>query len=274
MAYSAIVRDAAASTEHIDSAALRLTDAILGYNEQDLVTILKLIATEIGVRHIAYLRLASNKSTDSSLFTAIVTYSPEWQSRYFLKQYVNIDPVIAHGSNALLPFDWEVVPRDNPSSRGFFEDAVNFGMGRNGLSIPVRNRRGIFSLVSFSSEHSHAEWLAYKSANMARLQLLSVLIDSAANKSGKLPARGVTLSRREEQCLIWAARGKTYQEIADILDLSFGSVKSHLDTARHKLHCINLTHAVAVAVASGAIPATSLMRSEVEGNNADEAMVE
>ncbi len=269
MAYSAIVRDASASTEHIDSAALRLTDAILGYNEQDLVTILRLIATEIGVRHIAYLRLASNKSTDSSLFTAIVTYSPEWQSRYFLKQYINIDPVIAHGSNALLPFDWEVVPRDHPSSRGFFEDAVNFGMGRNGLSIPVRNRRGIFSLVSFSSEHSHAEWLAYKSVNMVRLQLLSVLIDSAANKSGKLPARGVTLSRREEQCLIWAARGKTYQEIADILDLSFGSVKSHLDTARHKLHCINLTHAVAVAVATGAIPATSLMRSEVEGAEAD-----
>lgn len=84
-----------------------------------------------------------------------------------------------------------------------------------------------------------------------------------------MPARGVTLSRREEQCLIWAARGKTYQEIADILDLSFGSVKSHLDTARHKLHCINLTHAVAVAVATGAIPATSLMRSEVEGTEAD-----
>ncbi len=105
---------------------------------------------------------------------------------------------------------------------------------------------------------------------MVRLQLLSVLINSAANKSGKLPARGVTLSRREEQCLIWAARGKTYQEIADILDLSFGSVKSHLDTARHKLHCINLTHAVAVAVATGAIPATSLMRSEVEGVDADE----
>ena len=119
MAHSVIVREAGASTDRINSAALRLTDAILGYNEQDLVIILKLIATEISVRHIAYLRLASNKSTDSSLLTAIVTYSPEWQARYFLKQYINIDPVFAYGSNALLPFDWEVVPRDTASSREF-----------------------------------------------------------------------------------------------------------------------------------------------------------
>ena len=139
MAYSATVRDATASTEHIDSAALRLTDLILGYSEQDLVTILKLIATEIGVRHIAYCRLASNKSTDASLFTAIVTFSPEWQSRYFLKQYINIDPVLSQGANALLPFDWEVLRRENPSSHVFFDDAAKFGIGPSGLSIPVRN---------------------------------------------------------------------------------------------------------------------------------------
>ena len=58
--------------------------------------------------------------------------------------------------------------------------------------------------------------------------------------------------------MIWAARGKTYQEIADILNLTFGSVKTHLDTARHKLHCMNLTHAAAVAVATGVIPSKAL----------------
>ena len=71
-----------------------------------------------------------------------------------------------------------------------------------------------------------------------------------------------SLSRREEQCLIWAARGKTYHEIAEILELTFGSVKTHLDTARHKLHCLNLTHAAAFAIATGVIPASALQRSE------------
>jgi DNA-binding CsgD family transcriptional regulator len=93
---------------------------------------------------------------------------------------------------------------------------------------------------------------------MTKLQLMSVLIDSAASINLKLNTPPVSLSKREEQCLIWAARGKTYQDIAEILNLSFGSVKSYLDTARHKLNCINLTHAVAVAVATGVIPAKAL----------------
>jgi DNA-binding CsgD family transcriptional regulator len=122
----------------------------------------------------------------------------------------------------------------------------------------LRNRRGVFALVSFSSDLSNDEWEDYKTANLGKLKLLSVLIDSASSINFKLPAFPVHLSNREEQCLLWAARGKTYQEIAEILGLAFGSVKTHLDAARHKLHCMNLTHAAAVAFATGVIPAQAL----------------
>jgi DNA-binding CsgD family transcriptional regulator len=246
------------STITIDSAAIRLTDTILGYNEQDLEETLKAIAADIGVSHISYLRLSPDKSSDTSLLTAIVTYSIRWQHRYFEKQYVLVDPVIAHGSKAVLPFDWEELASDNPAVQAFFVDALSFGVGQHGLSIPVRNRRGAFSVVSFTSNHSREEWQEYKKHNMIKLQLMSVLIDSAASINLKLNSAPVKLSKREEQCLIWAARGKTYQDISEILNISFGSVKSYLDTARHKLNCINLTHAVAVAVATGVIPAKAL----------------
>ena len=242
----------------IDSAAIRLTDTILGYNEQDLEETLRAIAADIGVSHIAYLRFSPDKSSDTSLLTAIVTYSIRWQQRYFEKQYVLIDPVVVEGSKAVLPFDWEELSTEDPAVRAFFVDASGYGVGGNGISVPVRNRRGVFSLVSFSSNHSKEEWAEYKARNMSKLQLMSVLIDSAASINLRLPTAPVSLSKREEQCLIWAARGKTYQDIAEILNLSFGSVKSYLDTARHKLNCINLTHAVAVAVATGVIPAKAL----------------
>jgi DNA-binding CsgD family transcriptional regulator len=242
----------------IDSAAIRLTDTILGYNEQDLVATLKAIANDIGVAHIAYVRFAPDKSSDSSLLTSTVTYSIQWQTRYFLKQYVLIDPVISTGSKAVLPFDWEELASDEPAVRAFFADATSHHVGRNGVSIPVRNRRAVYSVVSFTSNQSRQEWLEYKKNNMVKLQLLSVLIDSAASINLKLNAPPVKLSRREEQCLIWAARGKTYQDISEILNISFGSVKSYLDTARHKLNCVNLTHAVAVAIATGVIPAKAL----------------
>jgi DNA-binding CsgD family transcriptional regulator len=40
--------------------------------------------------------------------------------------------------------------------------------------------------------------------------------------------------------------------------VAFGSVKTHLDGARHKLRCMNLTQAAAVALATGVIPAQAL----------------
>ena len=242
----------------MDSAAIKLTDTILGYSEQDLEETLKTIAADIGVCHISYLRLSPDKSSDASLLAAIVTYSVPWQHRYFEKQYVLIDPVMAKGSNAVLPFDWDELVSDDPIVKAFFIDALSYGVGRNGVSIPVRNRRGAYAVVSFTSNHSKEEWQEFKKSNMIKLQLISVLIDSAASVNLKLSSPRVKLSKREEQCLIWAARGKTYQDISDILNISFGSVKSYLDTARHKLNCINLTHAVAVAIATGVIPQKAL----------------
>ena len=243
---------------NIDRAAIRLTDTILGSDEEDLSNTLSAIASEVGVRHIAYLRFGLDKRREASLTTAIATYSRAWQTHYFIKDYVHTDPVVAHGRNAVLPFDWDKVANDDPNVLAFLADAAKHGVGRNGLSIPVRNRKGGASLVSFTSDHPKAEWARFKRENMATLQKLSFLIDSAADANSKLRLPAVTLSRHEEQCLIWAARGKTAEEIADVLDLASNSVKAYLDTARHKLHCMNLNHAIAVAFATGVIPAKAL----------------
>jgi DNA-binding CsgD family transcriptional regulator len=241
----------------IESATARLTNVILGECEGDLAETLRSIAAEIGLCHIAYMRVSPDKSADICLLVAVVTYSRLWQHRYFVKKYMATDPVISYGREAIHPFDWTCLPTDDPA-KAFFADALNHNVGRNGLSIPLRNRRGVFALVSFTGDLSKDEWELYKTDNMNGLRLLSVLIDSAANINFKLPPFRVHLSTREEQCLLWAARGKTYQEIAEILGVAFGSVKTHLDGARHKLRCMNLTHAAAVAFATGVIPAQAL----------------
>ena len=252
------LREASEVKVSVDSATSRLIDTILGDDNRDLAETLRSIASEIGVSHIAYLRLSPDKSPDICLLVAVVTYSRLWQHRYFVKKYMTNDPVIFYGRDADQPFDWANVPVDEPATKAFFADALNHSVGRNGLSIPLRNRRGVFALVSFTSDRSQDEWEDYKAANMKSLKLLSILIDSAANINFKLPAFRVHLSNREEQCLLWAARGKTYQEIAEILGLALSTVKTHLDAARQKLQCVNLPHAAAVAFATGLIQAQAL----------------
>ena len=53
-----------------------------------------------------------------------------------------IDPVISWGSRAVLPFDWNDLMIDDPLILNFFAEAKNYGVGLNGISFPVRNRKG------------------------------------------------------------------------------------------------------------------------------------
>ena len=225
----------------IGPAATRLTDKILGNNSDELVDILKAIASELGLSHISYVRFASNRSWDVSLLTAIATYSKLWQIRYFLRRYGAIDPVIKRGSAAVLPFDWDSLHSDDPATLNFFTDAIRHNVGRNGLSIPVRNRKNVHSLISFTSDISKEVWSIFKKSNMTYLQQLSALINFAAGINSKLPPSSVQLSPREEQCLIWAARGKTLSGDCRYIELKLGERE---DTPGHgapqaSLHKLN-----------------------------------
>jgi len=247
----------------VGPAAMKLTNMILGHKTDGLLNILQQLALEIGITHIAYVRMSTKKSIEGAMLTSgLVTYPWEWQTRYFVKQYFLIDPTVKYGSTAEYPFDWEDLVGDSAAIKDLFADAVRHKIGSNGLTIPVRNRKNSHALVSFTNDMPRPDWEAFKSLNMDKLQHLSALIDSAAMTGLKLEdAPDVNLSRREEECLIWAARGKTYEEIGEITNLRYYSVRSHLDVARHKLRGANLTHAVAIAIASGVIPPTAVQGS-------------
>ena len=240
----------------VGSAAMKLTLKILGHKTDELTDILKELTSELNVDHIAYVRMSSKKSLDSSLIASSVTYPKEWQRRYFFKQYFLIDPILNYGAHTSLShFDWEQAAEsvDAPISE-FFSDAARHQVGSNGISVIVRNRRHSYAIVSYTSNIGRDEWKLFKDSNLTKLYHASALIDAAAMAGSKLPeVADISLSLREEQCLIWAAAGKTYEEIGQITNLSYYSVRSHLDVARHKLHGANLTHAVAIAVAMGVI---------------------
>lgn len=59
-----------------------------------------------------------------------------------------------------------------------------------------------------------------------------------------------TLTPREREVLLLLAEGHGLREIADRLSLSWWTVKTHKDNARHKLGAVTQTQAVAMVVRS------------------------
>ncbi len=100
---------------------------------------------------------------------------------------------------------------------------------------------------------------------MVKLEVMAGLIDAAAKIKARLPSGQIELSPREEQALTWAARGCTSSDIAGIMNVSYGTVRSYLESARSKLRCVNLTHTAASAVAIGLIPAQALRGIDPRG---------
>ena len=82
------------------------------------------------------------------------------------------------------------------------------------------------------------------------------MLNEVSNYLRHVALRDVTmpnLTKREIDCLQWAALGKSSQDIAAILGLSTRGIEFHFESARKKLDAANRTQAVAIAVSIGII---------------------
>jgi DNA-binding CsgD family transcriptional regulator len=77
-------------------------------------------------------------------------------------------------------------------------------------------------------------------------------LDRLQGARDECPAVG-SLTPRELECLTWAARGRTTEEIAALLHRSSETIEFHLSNAMLKLAANNRAHAVAIACVRGMI---------------------
>jgi DNA-binding response OmpR family regulator len=76
--------------------------------------------------------------------------------------------------------------------------------------------------------------------------VLAAVIESRLRRVARSAVwpRQIALGERERETLTWAARGKTFAEIGEILGLSRRTVEFHLDNARRKLGVPTRTQAL------------------------------
>jgi DNA-binding CsgD family transcriptional regulator len=180
-----------------------------------------------------------------------LTYPEPWFQRYVEADYLTIDPVVPAGFGGLLPIDWSTLERRAPRVKQMFGESLEFGIGRQGLTFPIRGPKGEAALFSVTSDLPDKEWVEAKRTYIRDLQVLAHTVHAKAMllAGAQVPDHQARLTPRERECLTWAAVGKTSDDIATILNISEGVVRIHLRSAQHKLNCLNRTHSVAKALA-------------------------
>ncbi|WSH30013.1 autoinducer binding domain-containing protein (plasmid) [Rhizobium beringeri] len=229
---------------HGNSLFDRLTDTtVAAASEHSLKAALIDVARAHGFERFAYLNLHAAKSF------AVSNYQEEWQSLYFARSYMAIDPVVTAAKRLRRAFKWSADVerrRAGDDIKGFYDTAAEFGI-RSGLSIPIRTGFGQFAILTLASarilDPSGSGELDFAGA-AAAAALIHARLQSTSAPTHK---PDFVLSDREALCLRWAAEGLPMHSIADVTGLTYHTVRWDLDRVKVKLGVCTQKQAVAVA---------------------------
>lgn len=183
------------------------------------------------------------------------TYSSEWVDRYLEKEYLRIDPVVFGCFQRFTPVNWKQLDWSARAARNFFQDAIKFGVGTQGFSVPVRGPNGQFALFTINDDVHDPEWEAFIKTNERNLVILAhefnklaLVFEQVSQTQAAQP-----LSPREVSAMTLLANGLSRAQAAAEMGISEHTLRVYVESSRHKLGAMNTTHAVARALSLGAI---------------------
>jgi LuxR family transcriptional regulator, activator of conjugal transfer of Ti plasmids len=225
-----------------------IIDAALSASSEDTLTgRIADTGRQYGFDNFAYLSL----HTASARSFAISTYAPEWQSVYFLRSYMVIDPVVTMGKRMMRAFQWSSTrsrKMAGKDERGFWDLSAAFGL-RTGLTVPIRTGMGQVAMLTFASDMERQFETFTEADNCLASTAVAYIHMRLGNSAQPTTLRKPGLTEREALCMRWAAAGMSMHDIALTSGLNYHTVRWDLDNVRSKLGAKNLKEALAVAAA-------------------------
>lgn len=204
----------------------------------------------LGVTHVIY-HTATIKGEQVGAFT----YDLAWVRHYVERDYKSIDPVVLGALRRFHPMDWKSLDWSSAAARQMLREAQAAGLGNQGWSVPIWGPGGEFAMFSVNHRAADAAWAAYTRDHAKDLLLTSHLVHQQAKRilNNEVEAPTADLSPREREVLTRLGLGENRARVADALQISENTLRAYVDSARHKLGAMNVTHAVALATARGLI---------------------
>ena len=210
----------------------------------DIQSMIEALQSTYSVSNVVYHAL----NLDDQPFAAL-TYTEDWMQQYQGQKFIRVDPVVKRATQQFHPLDWNKLDWSSRGSTAFLGEAINAGVGNQGLSMPIRGRNGQFALFTINNEDNDASWAKFVKENQRDMLLISHHIHQKANELMCRQEEDIytKLSMREVDVLTWLARGLSRASVAEKLQISEHTLRVYIDTSRHKLRALNLVHAVSIA---------------------------
>lgn len=223
-------------------------------NSSESCSFLHRSCERLGVLNLSYWFLGTSSDIPDRM-SWFSTYDQGYMELYRREFTPLRDRAFQIGFRHLLPVDWEEVRRADQTVASIHALAESFGVGRHGISFPIREPGvgdAMFS-VNFACEDRH--WAEERArlvnevhlfAHYFHLRMKTVIATQAVTAE-------FDLSPREREVLLWAAEGKTAWETAQLLGVSESAVNLYTSNALNKLRAKTKTQAVAIAVRNGVL---------------------
>lgn len=183
------------------------------------------------------------------------TYSDAWRDRYLEQNYLRVDPVIQGCYQRFHPVDWKRLDWSGKAARALMAEAIEYGVGNQGYSVPIRGPNGQFALFTCNHSCRDEDWAQFIERTGRDMILIAHYFNRKALdlEPDRQPDKTPPLSPREVDAMTLIALGYNRAQVANSLSISEHTLRVYIESARFKLGALNTTHAVARAMTLGLI---------------------
>lgn len=208
-----------------------------------------------GYDRICYSLITDHPSLGLSSGHGIFRNYPEsWMKYYVEKGYDRVDPVPQYGLITNRPFTWDFVTNNlniSKAQRKVMDEAREAKL-LDGVGLAIHGLNGEISGVGLASSTGNTDT---DPVTLAKIRALVVQFHTTYTDLLQTnPAYNfITLTQREKEILSWASEGKSDGVIADILGISYSTVRFHTNNAYKKLGANDRVYAITKAIRFGLI---------------------
>ena len=174
-------------------------------------------------------------------------FPEEWVSHYKKEKYFEDDIVLKTIYREAKPCLWQDIKHLNKRNQMIFSEAQEFGI-KNGITIPIIVPGHYPTTVNIAGEHTDVDPEAYHA-----LHLMAVHYHSAVIRIGGDQFKPPELTGQQQKCLFWAAKGKSDQDIGEILFISPRTVNYHMELVRAKFNVRTRAQVISITTSCGLI---------------------